>query len=143
MNSELRLGDAALDQDHARLESLIIQLRDAHFTNAVSALDALHEDARQHFDLEDIELREIRDGNAECHVDEHAAVLKSLEQVSDVLKKNESSQDDQTALVHRLATQLLLWLPEHVRAMDAGVATYRAKKRFGGVPMAFARRPTS
>jgi hemerythrin len=141
MTPSLVLGDSALDEDHARLEQLIVQLRDAPPEQAVAALDALRAHADRHFSVEDLELRAMQDGNAKCHLDEHAAVLKSLDEVKGVLTQNEVAAEANASLVRRLAAQLLSWLPEHVHEMDAGVASHRSKQRFGGAPVKIARRP--
>jgi hemerythrin len=57
MTSTLPLGDAALDEDHARLQDLIQMLVDAPVDGAVQALDLLREHAAQHFAVEDLDLR--------------------------------------------------------------------------------------
>lgn len=142
MNSDfLNLGDAALDRDHRRLHELILHLLEAPPAGAVAALDALRAHAQQHFQVEDVDLRIIKDGNASCHIDEHAAVLKSLDEVRDVLTGDQIAAGAKERLVRRLATQLLGWLPEHVREMDAGVATHRVRQRTGGAPVQITRRP--
>jgi hemerythrin len=67
-------------------------------------------------------------------------VLKSLDEVREVLLGGEVGAEAKALLVQRLATQLLEWLPHHVQEMDAGVATHRARQRFGGAPIKMARR---
>ena len=139
--SSLHLGDAALDQDHARLQELIERLQQASSADVVPALDALREHARRHFTVEDADLRAMNDGNAQCHLDEHGAVLKSLDEVREVLVGDQVEATGKALLVQRLASQLLDWLPHHVQEMDAGVATHRSKQRFGGAPVQIAKRP--
>ena len=43
-------------------------------------------------------------------------------------------------LVARLTAELRRWLPEHVTAMDAGVAHTRTRSRLGGAPVVLTRR---
>ena len=140
MNAPLHLGDAELDEQHARLEALIVQLVQAPADRRVPALDELRAHAAEHFGAEDISLVAMADGNAKCHIDEHASVLKSLDEVREVLVGEQMAADAKASLVRRLADQLLHWLPEHVQAMDAGVATHRSKQRFGGAPIKLTRR---
>lgn len=140
MTPVLILGDPALDGDHARLMDLIEQLFQATAGGAVPALDALRAHAADHFAVEDVDLRTMQDGNTQCHLDEHAAVLKSLDEVREVLVGDAAAAAAKTLLVRRLATQLRDWLPEHVQAMDAGVATHRMGQRFGGAPVKITRR---
>ncbi|MDB5750041.1 MAG: hemerythrin-like metal-binding domain protein [Ramlibacter sp.] len=140
MTSPLTLGDPALDQDHAHLQELIAQLFDARPEQAASSLDALRAHAARHFAVEDADLLAMQDGNAKCHVDEHAAVLKSLDEVRALLGGETMSAEARSALLRRLAVHLRDWLPEHVQQMDAGVAAHRSKRRFGGAPVQIVRR---
>ena len=141
MNHPLTLGDSVLDEDHLRLEDLVLQLRDAPLDEVSRRLEAVREHASRHFALEDIELRAMADGNSKCHLDEHAAVLNSLDEVMVVLTQVDVAAEKKALLINRLATELLVWLPGHVHEMDAGVASHRSKQRFGGAPVKIARRP--
>ena len=141
MNHPLTLGDSVLDEDHLRLEDLVLQLRDAPLDEVSRRLEAVREHASRHFALEDIELRAMADGNAKCHLDEHAAVLNSLDEVMVVLTQVDVAAEKKALLINRLATELPVWLPGHVHEMDAGVASHRSKQRFGGAPVKIARRP--
>lgn len=143
MNHPLTLGDSVLDDDHLRLEDLVLQLRDAPLDEVSRRLEAVREHASRHFALEDIELRAMADGNAKCHLDEHAAVLNSLDEVMVVLTQVDVAAEKKALLINRLATELLVWLPEHVHEMDAGVASHRSKQRFGGAPVKIARKPSA
>jgi hemerythrin len=134
--SSLTLGDPALDEEHAQLQRLIDDLLQAPASGAVAALDALKAHAEKHFALEDADLRRIANPNASCHLDEHAAVLRSLDEVRAILLRPEPPPPQ---LVLRLALELTRWLPEHVQQMDAGIASVRTKERFGGVPIQITR----
>lgn len=136
----LHLGDPALDDDHLRFRELAEDLLQASAATSVASLDALHAHAQRHFAAEDVDLRTMRGGNASCHIDEHAAVLKSLVEVRDVLTGEDTSAEAKALLVRRLASQLLGWLPEHVEQMDAAVAMHRANTRFGGTPIRMPQR---
>ncbi|WP_439590255.1 bacteriohemerythrin [Hydrogenophaga sp.] len=139
MTSSLNLGDPVLDEDHARLLHLADQLLKAPSGGAVPSLEALRAHAAEHFAVEDLELHTMQDGNTQCHLDEHAAVLRSLDEVREVLLQEGTPTEAKDSLVRRLATQLREWLPEHVQAMDAGVATHRMRRRFGGAPVKISR----
>ena len=77
--SELKLGEETLDRDHEELHALITRLLGASADDMVPALDALRAHAAQHFAMEDEHLRDMKDGNSKCHLDEHANVLKSFD----------------------------------------------------------------
>ena len=134
--SSLTLGDPVLDREHAELQRLIDALREAPPSQALAALDALRSHAALHFGQEDGDLRRLGGANATCHLDEHAAVLRSLDEVREVLEQLQAP----SGLIGRLVAELTRWLPEHVQAMDAGIASVRTRERFGGVPVQITRR---
>lgn len=140
MTSSLHLGDTSLDDDHDRLQRYIAVLQAAAPEQAVHAIDDLRAHAAVHFAAEDQDLLAIKDGNSQCHIDEHSAVLKSLDDVRAVLVNDKVLTDAKASLVKRLASELRAWLPEHIREMDAAVVTYRLKQRFGGAPVRIMRR---
>jgi hemerythrin len=84
--------------------------------------------------MEDQDLHDMKDGNATCHIDEHAAVLKSLEEVCVHVAPDPASARSRDMLV-RLVAELRRWLPVHVLEMDAAVASSRTRKRLGGAPI--------
>jgi hemerythrin len=137
-----QLGDQQIDQDHAEMQTLMLVLRDAPDAELVHALDELHDHTVQHFRLEDDELRRLKGSNATCHLDEHAAVLKSMSEVKGLLaeQRPEVSPDRAKQVARSLARELLGWFPEHVEAMDAGLAGVRAKERLGGAPIKLMKR---
>lgn len=139
--SELKLGEETLDRDHEELHAFITRLLGASAGDMVPALDALRAHAAQHFATEDEHLRDMKDGNSKCHLDEHANVLKSFDEVREVLVGAAHPPEMKQRLVQSLSVELLDWLPHHVQEMDAGVATYLSKQRFGGAPVQISRRP--
>lgn len=138
MSPSLTLGDPKLDADHAELRRLTDALAEAAPEGLLAALRLLRAHAGEHFTLEDQDLRDMADGNVDCHIDEHAAVLKSLDEVEQVVAAAPSSERTQ-AVIRGLVAELRRWLPEHVQVMDAGVAAARTRKRLGGVPVVLTR----
>jgi hemerythrin len=108
------VGDPALYAEHAEFHGHVLRLLHALRVDALAALDALQAHAREHFAAEDVDLRKMGSGNANRHLDEHAAVLKSLAEVRAVLA-GESPGDKKHTLLQRLAWQFLDWLPKHVQ----------------------------
>jgi hemerythrin len=70
----------------------------------------------------------------DCHVDEHAAVLRSLEQVQALLASGDGSE------CRRFAQELARWFPGHADYMDAALAHWMCKRRLGGKPVVLRRR---
>lgn len=139
MRTTPQLGVADLDNEHELLHRAIVILRDCDPGDTKDALGSLRACAQSHFAGEDEDLRAMKDGNASCHLDEHAAVLKSLEEVAHALDDSLISEVNKARLVRRLTDELLRWLPEHVSEMDSAVAKRRATDRFGGAPVQFIR----
>lgn len=139
MNAEhscaVALGDAMLDQDHAELFRLGQLLMTTHCDASAAALDALRTASREHFQREDVDLRALGGVNASCHLDEHAAVLKSLDEVHAILGDSATTAETSQRLVASLSLEFMRWLPEHISQMDANLASVRSKARFGGVPL--------
>ncbi|MFC6282811.1 MULTISPECIES: hemerythrin domain-containing protein [Polaromonas] len=135
----MNLGDAHLDREHAELFSLVGMLFDASCNDAVATLDSLRTEMREHFGREDADLRRLGGNNAACHLDEHAAVLASLDEVHLILGETATSPAMAQRLISSLSLELLRWLPEHVSEMDANLAAVRSKARFGGIPMPLQR----
>jgi hemerythrin-like metal-binding protein len=140
MPQTLALGDPKLDADHDELERLIDRLAEAPPEGVVDALHALQAHATEHFGIEDGHLRIMKDGNASCHIDEHAAVLNSLAEVLEHVAPAPGSERSQDILT-RLVKELRRWLPEHVLEMDAAVASARTKERLGGAPVVLKLKP--
>ncbi|UUZ64578.1 hypothetical protein LP417_06275 [Polaromonas sp. P1-6] len=90
---------------------------------------------------EDADLRRMGGHNATCHLGEHAAVLKSLDEVHSILSDSVTAPELGQRLVVSLTLELQRWLPEHVREMDAGLAAVRSQSRLGGAPVRLARLP--
>jgi hemerythrin len=74
----------------------------------------------------------MKGGNAQCHVDEHAAVLASLREVSELLGDPARDTAANQRMVAALAAELQRWLPVHVGEMDRALAAFRFRERTGG-----------
>lgn len=140
-DTALHLGDPVLDREHKEFQTAAIALRDAASGGERLALETLRSLARAHFSDEDDDLRRVGSHNAQCHLDEHAAVLASLDDVLAVLVNPERDPVHASELCARLADALLGWLPEHVQQMDAGIAQLRTRERLGGQTVSFQRKP--
>jgi hemerythrin len=106
----------------------------------IDVLKDLRAHAAAHFDREDADLRRFKPANAQCHLDEHAAVLKSLDGVILELSSQETNRDQAESLQKELAAELLRWLPEHVTQMDGAIAKARAQHNYGGNVIKLTRR---
>lgn len=78
-------------------------------------------------------MRDTAYGSAGCHIDEHAAVLRSLDDVRAMLAQG------RTDVVRSFAHALVEWFPEHVRVMDQGLARWLTQQKLGASPVVIRR----
>lgn len=69
----------------------------------------------------------------ECHMDEHAAVLRSVAQVGAQLAQGDVAE------CRRLAEELVNWFPGHADYLDSALAHWVCKQRLGGKPVVLRR----
>lgn len=137
----IALGDTELDREHALFELHIRMLAGAPQQEAVHVLKDLRAHAADHFEKEDAEIRRLKPSNGQCHLDEHAAVLKSLDEVIARLSSPATDADLAERLRVSLASELMRWLPEHVNEMDYAIAKSRAHEAYGGCVIKISRAP--
>jgi len=123
-----------MDETHHEFVSCVGAMLEASDGALADTLGAFVEHARRHFAEEDSAMRDTAYGSAGCHVDEHAAVLKSAEEVQVAL------QHGHKHVVRAFAAALADWFPEHARVMDQGLARWLVQRRLGGAPVALRRR---
>ncbi|HWI12383.1 MAG TPA: hemerythrin, partial [Burkholderiaceae bacterium] len=70
---------------------------------------------------------------ADCHADEHAAVLRSAHEV---LARVDAGD---VAIGRAFAAELARWFPSHVAHLDSALAHWLVKKRFGAAPLVLRR----
>ena len=128
------LGHDTMDETHREFVACVDALLRVEDRELPAALDAFARHAHSHFAEEDLAMRQTGYGSAGCHVDEHAAVLKSVEEVSAALREG------RTGVVRAFARALADWFPEHARVMDQGLARWLIQRRLGGSPMVVQRR---
>jgi hemerythrin len=123
------LGDEAMDAEHREFVAYVDALLRAPDHELPARLAAFTVHARNHFRGEDEAMRRGGYDAGGCHVDEHAAVLKSVDEAALAL------QAGRVGIVRALARALAAWFPEHVRVMDTGLARWKTEERFGGAPI--------
>jgi len=130
----LLLGYAPMDELHGEFITLVKALAQAPDLGIVAALDALAANAREHFDAEDQWMNESAFPARTCHIDEHAAVMRSIEGVQ------RRASGGEFAPARRLADALLEWFPGHADYLDSALAHWMCKRRLGGTPIVVRRR---
>ncbi len=128
------LGNTLIDATHREfVEAVNAMLAATERASFDICLDAFAAHAQRHFAEEDRLMAESGYGNAKCHVDEHHAVLTSVNEVR-VLP-----DERRFAVGRRFAEELARWFPGHLDAMDRGLADWLVQHATGGAPLKFTR----
>lgn len=128
-HEDFRVGHGTMDDTHREFVACVDALLRAGDAQQAAALDAFEDHARRHFQEEDDAMRESAYESAGCHVDEHAAVLKSVMEVRAVLAEGRHD------VVRSFARALADWFPQHAQVMDLGLARWLNQRRLGGAPV--------
>ena len=128
------LGHAPMDMAHEEFVALVGAMKLAPDKALAGLVDAFAVHAKAHFGAEDAWMAESGFPGRACHVDEHAAVLRSVDGV-----RRRVAQGD-LAVARRLADELQAWFPAHADHLDSALAHWLCKLRLGGKPVVVRRR---
>lgn len=131
------LGFAPMDDVHAEFDAIIARAQacsDAEFPACLAEVIA---HLRAHFGAEDAWMRETDFPPGDCHVDEHAAVLKSADEVAPLVAQGRID------IGRSFVAELARWFPGHADYLDSALAAWMCKRRLGGKPVVLQRRPRS
>lgn len=129
----LPLGFAAMDDEHRAFVAALQALQAADGDSVAVRLDDFTAQARCHFDAEDAWMTDTAFPPRQCHIDEHAAVLKSLDEVLALVAQG------RTDLVPSLVAALADWFPRHAHHLDCAFATWMCKQRWNARPVVLRR----
>ncbi|WP_312550315.1 hemerythrin domain-containing protein [Massilia sp.] len=128
------LGHGGMDATHREFVDLVGAMLSASDSELSRLLDAFADHAERHFDEEREWMLSTDFPAAECHIDEHKAVLASVHEVQVLL-----AGGGHEATCRALARELSRWFPGHADYMDASLAQWLVKKRMGGIPVVLRR----
>ncbi len=132
-SDRLLLGHGPMDDTHREFVEVVTRLQVAADHELADRLESVLAHLEQHFQQEDGWMRETSYPAMDCHVDEHAAVQASGRDVKQLLV------DGNTEVCRRYAEELAKWFPGHADYLDAPLAQWLSKKRFGGTPVVIKR----
>lgn len=132
-SDRLLLGHSPMDATHQEFVEVVRLLQAAPDHELADCLEKVLVHLERHFREEDTWMRETNYPATECHVDEHAAVRASGSDVKRLLA------DGNVEVCRRYATELAKWFPGHADYLDAPLAQWLSKKRFGGTPIVIKR----
>jgi hemerythrin len=129
----LLLGYGPMDSCHEEFVDVVAALRAASEDDLSVRLVAVVEHLQAHFREEEHWMTATGFPARDCHADEHAAVLRSANQVMALVEQGDVSE------CRRLADELARWFPGHADYMDAALAHWMCNRRLGGKPVVFRR----
>lgn len=127
------LGFDPMDHLHEEFVDIAGRLQAAEDAALPVLLDEMARHLEQHFQMEDKWMEETDFPPRGCHMDEHAAVLKSVHEVQAELAAGN------VELCRDLVDHLATWFPGHADHLDSALAHWMSKRRFGGKPVVLRR----
>jgi hemerythrin-like metal-binding protein len=130
------LGFKPMDDTHEEFYATAFKLLTCDEGNVQRALDEFEAHAVKHFGEEEEWMTSTDFPPRDCHIDEHAAVLKSLREVRALVISGERGID----LVQDFAMYLFQWFPGHADYLDSALAAWMSKRTYGGKPVVIRRK---
>ena len=128
------LGYDPMDAVHEEFAQLLNAAHDSTDAQLPRALNELVEHLESHFGTEDELMRLHEFPPRDCHIDEHAAVLKSAHEVLGMLPMGEGH-----VVARTFIRSLASWFPGHSDYLDAALAHWMVKRLHGGKPVVLRR----
>lgn len=130
----LLLGYPAMDRTHEEFVAALHAVRSAHDCDLAARLRSLLVHLEDHFGLEDRWMVDTQFPPKDCHIDEHAAVLKSVREVLSLVEQGGHGE-----VCRDLADELARWFPGHADYLDSALAAWMCKQKHGGKPVVIRR----
>ncbi|MBF5007313.1 bacteriohemerythrin [Diaphorobacter caeni] len=132
-NDDLLLGHPSVDAMHNEFVEVTSEAQSADDSELAQKYARLLDHLTRHFASEDRMMEESGFPPRQCHMDEHAAVLKSAHEVAAKLATGD------VALCRRLIDELVKWFPKHSQHLDSALVHWVNKQRLGGKPVVIKR----
>jgi hemerythrin len=129
----LLLGHGAMDRTHREFVAVVAAMIECDDAGLAAGLRAFITHAQAHFGEEDRDMAETAFPAAECHADEHAAVLGSAHTVLAQVEAGDA------AIGRAYSDELVRWFPAHVAHLDSALAHWLVKRRHGAAPLVVRR----
>lgn len=137
-SDEFSVGHAEIDQIHREFVSLIAELFASDDLEVEMMFARLCEHLQSHFKEELSLMTQYDYPVAQCHEDEHARVLQSIQDIQNLV-----SCAEKVKFIRLFGRALIDWFPGHSTYMDAPLSHWISKKRFGGKPVVIRKSSSS
>lgn len=129
----VELGFPAMDRVHAEFEDLLVRANSPGQTDWISLLVDIDAHLTEHFEAEDRWMLETAFPPRECHMQEHAAVLRSSTEVLALARCGDVGP------APSFVAELARWFPGHADYLDSALAAWMCKRQYGGQPVVVQR----
>ncbi len=133
------LGFKPMDEIHEEFYTVTLDLLACTDETADAALQRFLTHAKHHFAEEDQWMESTAFPPRDCHIQEHAAVLKSANEVREAIASGKAGAE----LAQDFGTYLFQWFPGHADYLDSALAAWMSKRQYGGQPVVLRRRVTT
>ena len=130
------LGYPQMDDTHHEFVETVNAMLIASDEELEQALKVFADHAKRHFDQEAEWMTKTTFPAAQCHIDEHNAVMKSVVDVQELFT---SGHERRFEIGRSLAEELVRWFPGHADYLDSALAQWMTKKSLGGAPVVIRR----
>lgn len=127
------LGYGRMDESHREFVAALDALVACADEHLAERLEAFARHAEAHFAEENEWMEKTGFPPRDCHVDEHAAVMRSVRQVLELVRQGDVAEG------RRLAQALADWFPGHAFHLDSALAHWMVKRSYGGKPVVLRR----
>lgn len=127
------LGYEPMDETHREFVECVGALQRCDDEDVPRTLKRVIEHLESHFGEEDDLMRETAFPPRACHIDEHAAVLRSAGEIERLVA------DGDRFHARRFAQALAEWFPGHATHLDSALAHWMVGRKHGGKPVVFRR----
>lgn len=127
------LGYPPMDDTHREFVDIVAALLAAEDDAVAGHLEAFAKHAEAHFGQEHEWMDQTDFPAAQCHKDEHNAVMKSVREVQAIVAQGNVAE------ARSLARALKDWFPGHADYLDSALAAWMSKKKHGGKPVVVRR----
>ena len=127
------LGFAQIDDVHREFVDVVNAMLHCSDDDFLHVLDNFTDHAKRHFNTEDAWMNETNFPASDCHIAEHAEVMKSTQEV------RQRVENGDIAIGRAFAIELTRWFPGHATYLDSALAQWMFRRQHGGKPIVFRR----
>jgi len=127
---DFSVGNEAIDALHREFLHLLEHLCLSDDDGVQENFEQIGRHLFQHFEEETALMSKFSYPVAQCHEDEHARVLDSFHEILQL-----ADQTNRLKVMRNFGFALKDWFPAHTTYLDAPLAHWISKQRFGGKPI--------